>query len=60
LRSHTKLVTLIEAGDATRAESFWKRHLESVGTVMLGEHGASTVVDLFNQDDPQQFHHLPM
>jgi DNA-binding FadR family transcriptional regulator len=59
LRAHTKLVNLIEAGDATQAEAFWKRHLELAGTVMLGEHGASTVVDLYSQNDPQQFHRLP-
>jgi DNA-binding FadR family transcriptional regulator len=59
LRAHTKLVNLIEAGDATQAEAFWKRHLELAGTVMLGEHGASTVVDLYRQNDPQQFHRLP-
>ena len=52
-------MTLIEAGDATQAEAFWKRHLESAGTVMLGEHGSSTVVDLYSQNDPQQFHRLP-
>ena len=59
LRAHAKLVNLIEAGEATQAEAFWKRHLESSGTVMLGEHGASTVVDLYSQNDPQQFHRLP-
>jgi DNA-binding FadR family transcriptional regulator len=59
LRSHTKLVSLIEAGDAARAEAFWKRHLELSGTVMPGEHGSSTVVDLYSQNDPQQYHRLP-
>jgi DNA-binding FadR family transcriptional regulator len=59
LRAHSKLVTLIEAEDAERAETFWMRHLELSGTVMLGEHGSSTVVDLYSQNDPQQFHRLP-
>jgi len=59
LRAHTKLVNLIEAGDAAQAEAFWKRHLEMAGTVMLGDYGASTVVDLYSQNDPQQFHRLP-
>jgi DNA-binding FadR family transcriptional regulator len=59
LRSHTKLVTLIEAGEAAPAEAFWKRHLELAGTVMLGEHGSGAAVDLYSQNDPQQFHRLP-
>jgi GntR family transcriptional regulator, transcriptional repressor for pyruvate dehydrogenase complex len=59
LRSHTKLVTLIEAGEAAPAEAFWKRHLELAGTVMLGERGSGAVVDLYSQNDPQQFHRLP-
>ncbi len=48
LREHAKLVSLVEASDAAKAESFWRRHLQSSGNVMLRRRGASTVVDLFS------------
>jgi hypothetical protein len=58
-RRYARRPALIEAGEAAPAESFWKRRLELAGTVMLGEDGSSTVVDLYSQNDPHQFHRPP-
>jgi GntR family transcriptional regulator, transcriptional repressor for pyruvate dehydrogenase complex len=47
MKSHTRLVDLIEAGDATGADELWRRHLGEVDR-LLGEGGpaAGTVLDL--------------
>lgn len=48
LREHEKLVRLIEEGRSADAEDFWRRHLESSASVMLSQHGATTVLDLYS------------
>jgi DNA-binding FadR family transcriptional regulator len=47
LRSHMKLVDLIEAGDGPGAESHWALHVEKAGRVWLKSVGTEDVVDLF-------------
>jgi DNA-binding FadR family transcriptional regulator len=47
LRSHMKLVDLIEAGDGPGAESHWTLHVEKAGQVWLRSVGAKDVIDLF-------------
>jgi GntR family transcriptional regulator, transcriptional repressor for pyruvate dehydrogenase complex len=47
LRSHRRLLELIEAGDAAGAEEHWRAHMAVVGRLMLGR-SASTVVELLH------------
>ena len=47
LRSQERLISLIEAGDASAAEAHWRTHMAVVGRVLLGQR-ASTVVDLMD------------
>jgi DNA-binding FadR family transcriptional regulator len=49
LRDHTKLVRLIRDHASGPAETFWRRHLQSTGNVMLQTHGASTVLNLYRR-----------
>jgi DNA-binding FadR family transcriptional regulator len=46
IRSHEKLVGLVEAGDGERAERHWRNHVEVAGKLILSAVGAKTVVDL--------------
>jgi DNA-binding FadR family transcriptional regulator len=48
LRSQSRLLDLIDAGDGPSAEEHWRAHMQVVGRVMLGQR-ASTVVDLLHQ-----------
>ena len=48
VRSHEKLVDLIEAQDADGAEAHWYKHISSVARLMLKVVGRKTVVDLFD------------
>jgi DNA-binding FadR family transcriptional regulator len=48
LRAETKLVSLIEAGEAEKAETMWRRHLVAVGKVTLSQFGQTTVLDLYS------------
>jgi DNA-binding FadR family transcriptional regulator len=47
-RAHRKLVELVKDKDSAGAESFWRRHMEIAGEILLREYGATTVVDLFD------------
>jgi DNA-binding FadR family transcriptional regulator len=47
LRSQHRLLTLIDAGDASGTEAHWRAHMAIVGRVMLGQR-AATVVDLLH------------
>jgi DNA-binding FadR family transcriptional regulator len=47
IRSQSRLVELIEAGDAAGAEEHWRSHMAVVKRVMLGQ-DATTVVDLLD------------
>ena len=46
IRSHEKLVGLVEAGDGERAERHWRNHVEVASKLILNAVGAKTVVDL--------------
>ena len=48
VRSHEKLVKLIESGDAEGAESHWRRHVQNAAQRTLDAAGAKSVVDLFD------------
>lgn len=48
LKSHTKLVDLIEAKDGPAAQEHWKNHMEAAGKVWLDQMGAETVVELLD------------
>ena len=48
VRSHEKLVDLIEAQDVDGAEAHWYKHISNVTRVMLKAVGRKTVVDLFD------------
>ncbi len=48
LKSHTKLVDLIEAKDGPAAQEHWKNHMEAAGKVGLEQMGAETVVELLD------------
>ncbi|MCA2244769.1 FadR family transcriptional regulator [Mycobacterium sp. WUMAC-067] len=45
LRSQERLLEIIEAGDADRAEAHWRAHMAALGRVILGTN-ASSVVEL--------------
>lgn len=47
IRSQSRLLDLIESGDATGAETHWRTHMGVVGKVLLGQE-ATTVVDLLH------------
>jgi DNA-binding GntR family transcriptional regulator len=44
--AHARLLGLVEARDAEGAQAFWSRHMEIAGDILLGEHGATKVLDL--------------
>lgn len=46
LRAQEKLVKLIEAGDASQAEAFWQKNLETIGKVLLRRHSFDRVIDI--------------
>jgi DNA-binding FadR family transcriptional regulator len=47
-RGHQRLVDLVRAGAAEKAEAFWRAHLDEVGSVLMKVHGGSPsrVVDV--------------
>jgi DNA-binding FadR family transcriptional regulator len=45
-RAHERLVDLVEARDATKAEELWRRHLDEAETYMLNGSNPKTVLDL--------------
>jgi DNA-binding FadR family transcriptional regulator len=45
-RAHRKLLGLIRQRDSEGSEVFWRKHMEVARDYMLGEIGATTVVDL--------------
>lgn len=46
LRSHSKLVDLIEAKDGPGAEAQWRSHMDAASKTWLGRVGPNTIVDL--------------
>lgn len=48
LKSHSKLVDLIEAKDGAGAEAHWKSHMVAAGKVWLAQVGPNSVVDLID------------
>ena len=46
IRSHEKLVGLVEAGESERAERHWRNHMDVASKLILNSVGAKTVVDL--------------
>lgn len=48
LKSHSKLVDLIEAKDGSGAEEHWKAHMIAAGKVWLAQVGPHSVVDLID------------
>jgi DNA-binding FadR family transcriptional regulator len=46
LKSHRKLVDLIEAGDGAAAEAHWKSHMENAGKVWLSDVGSRSVIEI--------------
>jgi DNA-binding FadR family transcriptional regulator len=48
LRSHAKLIDLLEAGDGEGAESHWRNHMRAAGTYWLAHVAPTTVVELLN------------
>jgi DNA-binding FadR family transcriptional regulator len=48
LRSHAKLIDLIEARDGCGAEKHWRAHMIAAGKVWLAEIGPNSLVDLID------------
>lgn len=46
-RAHTKLVKLVQSGDAAAAQAFWRKHLNNVEKYMIGE-SRTTLVELLS------------
>lgn len=51
---HGKLIDLIEAGDAKRAVTLWRRHLDEAADMALQLLGPATVVDMLDHDLPSR------
>jgi len=47
IRSPERLLSLIEAGEASEAEAHWRTHMAVVGRILLGQR-ATTVIDLMD------------
>ncbi|MET0521341.1 MAG: FCD domain-containing protein [Jiangellaceae bacterium] len=47
VRSYSKLVRFIEAGDSAGAENHWRRHMQVSGKILAGAAQTKTIVDLF-------------
>jgi DNA-binding FadR family transcriptional regulator len=47
-KAHKKLLELVEAGESARSESFWRRHMEIAGELLLQQYGSVTIVDLMS------------
>lgn len=47
-RAHTRLVDLIEAGDADGAEAYWREHMRAVGQLFSKTYGPKTVFELLS------------
>lgn len=52
LRSHTKLVDLIETKDGHMAEVHWRKHMIAAGKHWLQQVGPNSVVDLLRRASP--------
>jgi GntR family transcriptional regulator, transcriptional repressor for pyruvate dehydrogenase complex len=48
VRTHRRLVELIDVGDAEGAEALWRRHMSRAGEILLQEHGDRRFVDTFS------------
>ncbi|HEY0651341.1 FadR/GntR family transcriptional regulator [Phenylobacterium sp.] len=48
LKSHRRLVDLIEAGDGAGAEAHWKTHMENAGKVWLSDLGRRGVIEILD------------
>ncbi len=46
LKAHEKLVALIEAGDGDAAETFWRKHLESIDKLIRENYAVERPIDL--------------
>jgi DNA-binding GntR family transcriptional regulator len=46
VRAHRKFLAYIEAGDAERAESFWRKHIRDSNAVLLDTLGPTKLLDL--------------
>lgn len=46
LKAHEKLVGLIEAGDGDAAETFWRKHLESIDKLIRENYAVDRPIDL--------------
>lgn len=45
-RAHRRILELVEAGDADRAEALWKRHIDATTDYLVRTGGATKVLDL--------------
>ncbi len=52
IRSREKLLGLVEAGDATGAERFWREHLEESGKVVFSAYQAGMPIDMVPMPEP--------
>jgi DNA-binding FadR family transcriptional regulator len=48
LKAHEKLVTLIEAGDGDGAETFWRKHLESIDKLIRESYAVDKTIDVLD------------
>jgi DNA-binding FadR family transcriptional regulator len=46
LRAYEKLVKLVRAGDGPAVERFWHKHLQVADQLVLGDHVATSVIDV--------------
>jgi len=46
VKAHEKLVALIEAGDGDAAETFWRKHLESIDKLIRESYAVDRPIDL--------------
>jgi GntR family transcriptional repressor for pyruvate dehydrogenase complex len=48
VKSHARLIELIEAGDRVNAERHWRRHMEAAGEVLLRQTSPMSILELLD------------
>ena len=54
IRSYTRLVDLVQAGDGVAAEKHWRTHMEAASRTLVTGFGSTAVIDLFREPIPSR------
>ena len=50
IRTHEKLIELIEAGDPDKVAKFWRTHLENIGKILAETYPTHNEIDVLNDN----------